>query len=226
MSAPAVGVVAGSGLELRPLLDTIHEELHFHDVPGLADGTVLGHQSVFLRGECAGRPVVLQCGRLHPYEGMGYAVAMRTVDTMHAWGVRDVVFTNAVGGLGAGFAPGYLVAADEVLAWPFRPYGLPERIAPDFEVAGCDATGRYAWMHGPCYETRAEIAGLRNLGAATVGMSCAAELHRAQALGMRGAIVSCVTNICGAPGKLTHDHVLETARGASERLVELLRGLQ
>lgn len=222
MSNDAVGIVAGSGLELRSLLDRIDEEIFFHDVPGLTDGTVAGHQSVFVRGRCGGRPVVLQSGRLHPYEGLPYDVAMRPVDTMRAWGVETLILTNAVGGLVSTMRPGALVAADAVTCWPFRPFALGNTVDPNFRVAGCDHVGPYIWMHGPCYETRAEIEGLRATGAATVGMSCAAELHRAQALGMRGAIVSCVTNICGAPGKLTHTHVLETARTASHRLVQLL----
>ena len=52
-------------------------------------------------------------------------------------------------------------------------------------MAGCDARGVYHWVHGPCYETRAEIRALQTEHSNAVGMSTAPEMHRAQALGMR-----------------------------------------
>jgi purine-nucleoside phosphorylase len=78
-------------------------------------------------------------------------------------------------------------------------------------------------MHGPCYETRAEIAALRSLGDACVGMSIAPELFRCQELGMPAGVLSCVTNVCGGTDKLTHTAVLSAARQASARLRALLR---
>lgn len=220
---PAVAVVAGSGIDLRGLFDRVAEEIPFTAVPGLPPGGVPGHASVFLRGTAAGVPLVLQCGRLHAYEGLGFDTVTRTVDALRDLGARAVVFTNAVGGLLPELEPGDLVAADLVRAWRCARFPLPAEQTPDFVLPGADARGVYHWMHGPCYETRAEIAALRRLGAATVGMSTAPEMLRCGRIGLRAGLVSCVTNSCVRPQRLTHDHVVATARTASGKLERLLR---
>ena len=218
-----IGIVSGSGIDLRGLLDEMTEEQRFAAVEGLGDGSVAGHACVFVHGRCADRDVVLQCGRLHAYEGLDYAAVTRPVDVLHAHGVRDVVLTNAVGGLRPEMAPGDWVAADAIRPWPYPAFALPGRIAPGFLLPGCDFVGPYMWMHGPTYETRAEIAMLQRLGGATVGMSAAPEVRRCHELGMRAAVVSCVTNSCCRPQVLTHDHVIRIAQRASAKLVALLR---
>lgn len=218
-----VGIVAGSGINLRDLFDRVESEVPFRDVPGLVSGHVPGHDSVFVRGTAGGVPLTLQCGRLHPYEGLDFDAVTRSVDVLQAYGARTIVFTNAVGGLLPELAPGDLVAADAVRAWRYARYALPAEIVPDFVLPHADARGVYCWMHGPCYETRAEIAALQRLGAATVGMSTAPEMARCQTRGIRAGVVSCVTNSCVRPVRLSHDHVVATARRASGRLVRLLR---
>lgn len=220
----AIGLVSGSGLELESVLDRVDREAAFEDVPGLAAGCVAGHDYRFVLGACGGAPVVLQRGRRHVYEGAGLDMIWRTVDALHAFGVRRVLFTNVSGGLRADLGPGTLVAVDAVKLWPCVCW--PERpgaLQPDFVPAGCDAQGAYFWMHGPCYETRAEVAALQRLGGSVVGMSTAPELQRCRELGIEAGVISCVTNACGAQEKLTHAHVVAAARRANDRLVALLR---
>ena len=53
------------------------------------------------------------------------------------------------------------------------------------------AAGVYAQVHGPCYETKAEIRALRACGADAVGMSTVHEVEAAARLGMRCAALSC-----------------------------------
>ena len=221
-----LGVVAGSGLDLLPLLDVIDEERDFREVLGLTTAGVSGHSGRFVFGRSEGVSVVLQCGRLHLYEGLGYAHATVPVAALSAFGVNQVVFTNAAGGLLPDMQPGDLMAADAIRAWPYSKWDAHARpITPDFVPADCEWRGAYHWVHGPCYETRAEIAALRSLGSAAVGMSIAPEMARAQALGMRVAAISCITNNCCTPQVLTHDHVLRTAAAASTRLCAVVRGL-
>ena len=222
--APQVAVVSGSGLDLTGLLDETGEERPFETVPGLAHGTVPGHVCRFTHGHCGGLPMVLQRGRLHLYEGPGYAAVVRTVDALYAWGVRTVLFTNVVGGLRPAMRPGDLVAIDRVDLWRCARWSnQPASLSPDFQVSGCAFSGIYHWMPGPCYETPAEIAALQHLGAGVVGMSTAPELARCRELGLRAGIVSCVTNSCCRPQVLTHDHVVAIAREASADLTALIR---
>ena len=56
-------------------------------------------------------------------------------------------------------------------------------------------------------------------------MSVAPEMARCAQLGIRAGVISCVTNSCCRPRQLTHEHVLQTARHASGKLTELLRGV-
>ena len=147
-----------------------------------------------------------------------------TVDALHGFGVERLILTNAAGGLEPDLAPGDWVAAERVLAWRFGAHAFPEQMTPDFIVPGCRATGTYIWMHGPCYETRAEIRALQTLGGRTVGMSVAPELERCQHLGMRAGVVSCVTNNCTTQEPLSHLQVVDAAQKASEHLCDILRG--
>ena len=222
MSVP-LGIVAGSGINLLPLLDRIHEEIPFHNLPGLHDGHVEGHRCAFLRGICAGQPLIIQSGRLHAYEGLSYEDVVRPVDALHAFGVQRIIFTNAVGGIAPQLRPGDFVGTETVHTWPYPRFSLPPHITPGFALDGCTATGPYLWMHGPCYETQAEVRVLRKQGMFTVGMSGAPELHRCHELGLQGALISCVTNLCNPAQRLTHEHVLRTASQASEGLSAVLR---
>ncbi len=219
-----IGVVSGSGINLRPLLDTIYEERSFAEAGGLSGSGVLGHDGAFVYGRCAGVPVVLQAGRIHLYEGHTPEQVGTTVDVLHEFGVRTLILTNAVGGLDPALTPGSLVSVSEVKTWPYEAHAIRGPLAPDFLIPGCDATGRYMWVHGPCYETRAEIGALQRLGALAVGMSLPVELQRATALGIKTGIISCVTNDCTRTGiKLTHSEVVDTAQKASLRLAHLIR---
>ncbi len=222
MSGGRVAVVSGSGLDLRLLLDEVTGERPFHAFSGLHHTGIAGHEGAFLMGRCQGREIIVQCGRLHAYEGLTIRALGRTVDVLIELGAHTVVFTNAAGGLLPETTAGTLVAADVVWTWPFRHAPLPATLKPSLMITGCDAHGAYAWMHGPCYETRAEIRMLVDQGAATVGMSTAPEMLRCAEVGLRTAVVSCVTNHCLRPRRLTHEHVLNTARRVSRRLCSIL----
>ncbi|MBN2310707.1 MAG: purine-nucleoside phosphorylase [Candidatus Hydrogenedentes bacterium] len=224
MTPAPLGIVAGSGIDLRGLLDRVEREQAFHEVAGLVSSAVPGHAGRFLHGVCGGHPVVLQCGRLHVYEGLAVGEVVRTVDVLASSGVRTILFTNAAGGLLPEMEPGELLAVERVRPMPYRGWPeAPESIEPDIEVPRCDHRGAYMWVHGPSYETRAEIAALQRLGGAAVGMSTAPELCRCRELGLRAAAVSCITNNCCQPQVLTHAHVVETACRASRRIAALIR---
>lgn len=224
MSAPPIGVVTGSGMELERLLDAVVADIPFAKVPGMPATHVAGHGGKFLRGTQMGRPLILQCGRTHLYEGYTPAEVARGVDVMAGWGVGTIVFLNAVGGLQPHLKPGDLVACDEVWAWPSTRWAFPPVQRPDLILPGCDHAGACVWMHGPCYETRAEIDLLRWSGAAVVGMSLVAELVRCRELGVRSAVVCCVANQCGGSEPLSHTHVLENMHAAAARIRACISG--
>ncbi len=222
--AAPIGVVSGSGINLRSLLDEVCGERSFSDAAGISGSGIVGHDGLFIFGRCGGVPVILQAGRIHVYEGHAPAQVASTVDTLYDFGVRKVILTNAVGGLDSSLSPGNLVAASRIETWPYRNHPFPASMEPDLIVPGCDASGTYIWMHGPCYETRAEIHALQKMGGLTVGMSLPLELARCQQRKISAGVVSCVTNDCTRHDEaLTHRQVVETATKASRHLSDLLR---
>jgi purine-nucleoside phosphorylase len=85
--------------------------------------------------------------------------------------------------------------------------------------------GVYVALHGPSYETPAEIRFLRTIGADAVGMSTAPEAIVARHMGVEVLGISCITNAAAGvlPQPLHHDEVMEVARrvrGAFGRLLE------
>ena len=220
-----VGLVAGSGVELEPLLDRVTRSRDFSEVPGLCKTAVAGHIGRIVEGYCGAAPIVLQSGRLHLYEGHPCEQVARSVDVMQRLGVGTVLFTNAAGALAEDMDPGDLMAVSGISLYPFGCWpDRPDRLEIDFELDRCDRRGTYVWVHGPCYETKAEVAALRALEGDAVGMSTAPEVARCHELGLRAGAISCITNRCGSQAVLRHEDVVETARSASVKLCHVIRG--
>ena len=157
------------------------------------------------------------------------------VRTLAAFGIRDLLLTNAAGGLNKAFRPGeFMVLTDHInfmganpLRGPAVP-GLPRFV--DMTRAYDDGLGRllqragrrcklrlrsgvYLAVSGPSYETPAEIRAFARLGADAVGMSTVPEALVARQCGLKVSAMSCITNQAAGRGgaTLTHAEVLETA---------------
>jgi purine-nucleoside phosphorylase len=86
------------------------------------------------------------------------------------------------------------------------------------------AHGVYLAVSGPSYETPAEIAAFRTLGADAVGMSTVPEAILAHAAGLRVAGLSCIANAAaGSTATLSHQEVLAGARSAIPALTALIQ---
>ena len=82
-------------------------------------------------------------------------------------------------------------------------------------------------MHGPSYETPAEIQMLARMGADLVGMSTVPEVIVARHMDMRVLAISCVTNMAaGLSGEtINHEEVLETGKRVKGKFLALLRAV-
>jgi purine-nucleoside phosphorylase len=183
----------------------------------------------------SGTPILILSGRAHYYEGHDMSVVTFAVRTLAAYGIRDLVLTNAAGGINRKFRPGdFMLLNDHInlmgtnpLRGPAIP-GLP-RFVDQTEVydpvmreelkrAGRAAkvrvhSGVYLALSGPTYETPAEIRAFERLGADAVGMSTVPEAIVARQCGLRVAGISCITNLAAgrSPEPLSHQEVLDTA---------------
>ena len=169
------------------------------------------------------------------------------VELMRRLGVRDVVLTNAAGGINANLHPGnFLLIKDHINTVGLNPLqgplvaGWGPRFPDQTEVyhAGLrhllqDAArqtdiplteGVYAFTAGPTYETPAEIRSYAAMGADAVGMSTVPEAIVANAAGLRVAAISCISNMAaGISGPhLGHEEVLAETQRATPQMTKLL----
>ncbi len=242
---PRVLLTLGSGL--GALAEEITDPLIL-DFPaiGLPAPTVSGHAGRLVAGELAGIPLLVQQGRVHLYEGVAVRDVTACVRAAADAGVETFVVTNAAGGLRADLEPGDLLAITDHLnlsgANPLIGRGgapafvdMKDAYDPRLRNLAQQAAARgsqrlvegvYAGLTGPSYETPAEVAMLRSLGADAVGMSTVAEVIQARARGLAVLGLSLITNV-HRPGGTSTDHaeVLEAGRTGGPRLASLVRAL-
>jgi purine-nucleoside phosphorylase len=244
---PLVGVVLGSGL--GAFGDTLEGlvKVPYPEIPHMSAPTVIGHAGALCLGATAGVRVACLQGRVHMYEGHAPERVVFGVRMLAQLGCKAVLLTNAAGGLRPSFRPGTLMVLTDHLNLTGRnPLSGPneEALGPrfpdmttayDVELRACVrqaaadvgvdvAEGIYAAMLGPSYETPAEIAMCRTLGADAVGMSTVPEVIALRHMGVRTAAISCITNMAaGMSGaQLDHREVEETARATRDSFVRLL----
>ncbi|MBM3899468.1 MAG: purine-nucleoside phosphorylase [Gemmatimonadetes bacterium] len=244
--APVIGIVLGSGL--GTLADRLTEatRVPYAEIPGFHAPKVDGHRGELIAGQLGGREVLCLAGRFHMYEGHPARVSAFPIRVLHALGARRLFVSNAAGGVRRSFRAGELMrivdhlnlTGQNPLTGPVEPgdqrfndmteaysVALGERLDASAQALGVPlASGVYAGLLGPNFETPAEVRMLERLGADAVGMSTVAEVIVARNLGMEVAGISLITNpgagISSTP--LNHEEVMaegERAAGAFGDLV-------
>lgn len=211
-----VAVVLGTGLAdavagIGPV-STRHE---LGKLPGFPPSVVSHQRPEVWSLEVGDLKVLAFLGRLHLYEGYRAMTVVHPVRTAVAAGCRTVIITNASGSLRPQFRTGDLVMiADHLNLTGTSPLaGLPAGAgypSPFVDLVdawsprlrqlamGVDASlseGVYAQVHGPQFETPAEIQMLRTMGADLVGMSSTLEAIAARQMGAEVLGLSLVTNM-------------------------------
>ncbi len=249
LPAPSGAAVLGSGL--GALADQLEDAqvIPYGEIPYFPGPAVSGHAGVLTVGRLPGcdTRIAALSGRVHLYEGHPVWQVVHAVRTLKLWGVRDLLITNAAGGIDPAFVPGDLMLITDHLnltgknpLWGHNDDRLGERF-PDMShaydpglaavVRDCAQTlgqtlreGVYAGVLGPSYETPAEIRMLRVVGAGAVGMSTVNEVIAARHAGLRVCGISCITNLAAGLGTeaLHHDEVKEIAALARNRFLGLV----
>ena len=247
---PETAIVLGSGL--GDFAERPQQPLSFaYDaLPHWPHSNVVGHAGRLVFGDISGHQVAVLSGRAHLYEGRPLGEVVFATRVMARLGVRQIVLTNAAGGINTAFAAGALMVIDDhinLLGTNPLVGANDDRFGPRFPdmsevyssrlraiadaasgAAGVPvAHGVYVAVHGPSYETPAEIRYLRAIGADAVGMSTVPEAIVARHMGLEVLGISCITNMAAGvfPEPLRHEEVLETAarvRGAFIGLLELI----
>ena len=247
---PQVALVLGSGL--GALADRIEGgvSVEYSELPGMQSSAVVGHAGRFRAGRLFGRNVIAMQGRVHLYEGHSPAQVVMGVRLMLQVGARSLLVSNAAGGIRSDLTPGTLMLIEDhlnltgqnCLRGPDDPalgprfpdmseaYDSQLRATALRAAAGQNlqlASGVYAGLLGPTYETPAEIRMLRTLGADAVGMSTVLEVIAARHMGARVLGISCITNLAAglSPHPLSHAEVEHTARESRERFSRLIEAV-
>jgi purine-nucleoside phosphorylase len=247
---PSAAIVLGSGL--GAFADRIESPtvIPYGDIPNWPASHVIGHAGKLVTGRIAGRDVAVLSGRAHFYEGHALTTVTFATRVLARLGVKALVLTNAAGGINTSFAPGTLMVIDDHLNFmgsnPLvgqnedrfgvrfpdmtEVYSARLRRVAD-EAAGAAGVavrhGIYIGLHGPSYETPAEIRAFRTLGADAVGMSTVPEAIVARHMGLEVLGISCITNPAAGvlPAPLHHDEVMEVARRVSGEFMSLLEAI-
>jgi purine-nucleoside phosphorylase len=247
---PSAAIVLGSGL--GDFADALQDAvtISYADIPHWPASAVVGHAGKLVVGSVAGRRVAALSGRAHFYEGHSMAVVTFATRVMRLLDVRTLVLTNAAGGINLSFKPGTLMVIDDhINLMGTNPLvgANDDRFGPRFpdmteayskrlrQVADEAARARqvpvahgvYVAVHGPSYETPAEIRYLRTIGADAVGMSTVPEAIVANHMGMDVLGISCITNPAAGvlPQPLVHDEVMAVARRVRGEFSALLEAI-
>ena len=244
---PKLAIVLGSGFHHALTELRVDEQISYAKIPGFPKPTVSGHAGEVYFGNLGGTPVLVLSGRAHFYEGHPMERVTFAVRALAAFGITDLLLTNAAGGINRKFRAGdFMVLTDHINFMGVNPlrgpaiFGLNRFVdLTDTYDTGLSALlfragkscnfrlrrGVYLAVSGPSYETPAEIRAFTRLGADAVGMSTVPEAVVARQCGLNVAAVSCITNLAAGAGKekLSHAEVLATAEKVKISATKLLK---
>lgn len=247
---PTIGIILGSGL--GALVDVMEDKdvIPYKDIPGFPCSTVAGHAGNLVIGNIGKQTVAVMQGRFHFYEGLSMQEVTYPIYVLKLLGVKNLIVTNACGGINQDFKPGDLMILDDYLnlvgikplsgpnderfgprfpdmseAYSLRLRQKAENIAKKYGIPY--KTGVYNYFPGPCYETAAEIRAMAVLGADAVGMSTVPETIVANYLGMGVLGIACITNMATGicEEKHTHEAVVKVANEAGKKLCGWMKNL-
>jgi purine-nucleoside phosphorylase len=221
---PKLAIILGSGLGNFASQVENAITIPYAEIPHFPQSTVEGHSGKLVLGTIAGVPIAVMQGRVHAYEG--YAMAQVTFPTrvLALLGVRQLIVTNAAGGINTRYGQGAIVAISDHInltgtnaaLGPNEPrfglipgsgqrfFDMSTAYSPALRKLAITEAAKQSWtlnegvylaVLGPSYETPAEIRAFRTLGADLVGMSTVHEVIIARHMGIEVLGLSVVTNM-------------------------------
>lgn len=201
--------------------------------------TVPGHQGELIHAVFNNKPILIMSGRFHLYEGYTPEEVTKPIRFFKELGIKNLIITNAVGGLNPHFRVGdFVILSDIITLLAPTPLTGPkfQDMSQVFDLqliklAQIQARklklrshlGVYAYCHGPQFETPADKRALLAWGADVVGMSNVPESIQAHYLGLKTLSLAYVTNLAFA--QHSHQEVLAESNKGSRGMVKLLSAI-
>ncbi|MCX7944331.1 MAG: purine-nucleoside phosphorylase [Deltaproteobacteria bacterium] len=244
---PEILLVLGSGLGF--IADILKDKITvpYKSLRGFPTSTVSGHEGLLIKGSLNNRNVLLMKGRFHYYEGYSMQEIALPYRAIFYSGVKKMIVTNAAGGINKSFNKGDIMLITDHInlmgdspligkncdrlgpRFPDMTYAYSKRLQKIAEQCARRLKiklrkGVYVAMHGPSYETPAEIRFLRIIGADAVGMSTVPEVIVANHMGVEVLGFSAITNMAAGIEKvrLSHSDINEVAEKIKDRFYALI----
>ena len=247
-SSPEKAIILGTGSDVILEQFTLQSSIDLSGLLELDPATF--HDLKLAIYESEGVNFFVQTGRLHYYEGFSAKEITRPLRLLQLMGVKELLMTNASGGLNPDFESGEVVLISDHLNLlpdhPLRGFN-DDRLGirfPDMSEAydsGLRINLKHAWQKhhlstlkegiyaafpGPSLETPAEYKYLSTIGADMVGMSTVPEVIVANHASIKVAVLSIVTNVirAGQPlSKTTVEDVIQVANVSSSKIIPIIK---
>ncbi|MDR3194189.1 MAG: purine nucleoside phosphorylase I, inosine and guanosine-specific [Tannerella sp.] len=214
--SPETAIILGSGL--GALADRLEQavKIPYAEIPHFVHSTATGHKGNLISGTLGGKSVLAMQGRFHYYEGYTMQQVTYPVRVMKGLGVKNLLVSNAAGGINNTFRIGDLMIIRDHINMLPNPLIGPNEAAfgtrfPDMTRAYDRAfirmaeaiaasqnipvkKGVYVGLTGPSFETPAEYAFYGRVGGDAIGMSTVPEVIVARHAGLRVFGMSVITN--------------------------------
>ena len=247
---PELTLTCGTGFDELAGMFRCVLRIPFEDIPGFPRATVASHAGCFVAAYFGEKPLLLQQGRCHLYEGYTPAQISMGVRIAYTIGARSLVLANAAGCLNPQWDTGDLMLiTDHInctgtspLVGPnYDPWGprfpdmsrVYDRAYQRMALEAAQTTGVrlergvYVGILGPELESPAQTRLYRQAGADAIGMSTVLEVIAARHLGMRVLAFSCLSNknLPDCMGETGLEEIIAAVRASSEKLIRLLGAL-
>lgn len=222
-----LGLILGSGIELNNS-EFPREEILFEDNSGI-------HNKLIYTARSGGKKILVFKGRKHFYEGYGIEEITSNVNFALENGVKNLLITNAAGGLNENFSEGDLMLITSHINFISKLKQVSKGRYYSKQLAKCFRKccissgiklyeGTYGCYTGPTYETRAEVRFQKKILLDAAGMSTIPEVLHGSNNGINILALSVITNLLkeNHMQHTSHDEVLKTAKTASDNLNKVL----
>jgi purine-nucleoside phosphorylase len=242
---PEIGIILGTGLGQLVNNINILQTIDYKNIPNFPIATVEFHSGKLIYGILENKKVLVMQGRFHLYEGYTLEQVTYPIRIMHTLGIKNLLVSNAAGGIHANFKKGDIMLLDDHInlqggsPLAFKNVGefgerFVDMLAPYnthmnqllIDIAKENNInmhlGTYAAVVGPQLETRAEYRFLKTIGADAVGMSTVPEIIVANHLKLPVIAVSVITDECN-PDNLKPIDIAEIIRIAAETEPKMIK---
>src|SRR5664280_3503004 len=134
---PTLAIVLGSGFHHVLSELCVDKKVSYAKITGFPKPGVSGHAGELYFGHLGKTPVMVLSGRAHFYEGHPMERVTFAVRALAAFGIRDLLLTNAAGGINKKFHAGdFMVLTDHINLMGANPLRGGDASSPEAFVTG------------------------------------------------------------------------------------------